>query len=205
MCRPHLDLRRAPGARASIVCSGVRPNLEPRCPVAIASCVSASMPGVTRTSTRCDAGRARALGLVGRVEDDVARRLGRGAQVRVATCCCRARRAARRRCPAACANASSPSVETSAPSPPRRRAAAGHVRERLRPEDDERVRRRLAVGARPRPERLLAVDDSGVPCSRDELGRRRRRRASSPSSIWRCRERAEHTADPPVDASFANP
>ena len=48
--------RRARARRARAIapsaCSGGRPNFEPRWPVLIASCVSGSIPGVTRTSTR---------------------------------------------------------------------------------------------------------------------------------------------------------
>jgi hypothetical protein len=45
----------------------------------------------------------------------------------------------------------------------------GHVRKRLRPVDDERVRRRGAVRPCPRTDRLLAVDDE----RRAELVRQR--------------------------------
>ena len=43
---------RAAGRSASIASSGGRPNFEPWCAVLTASCVSASMPGVTRIRKR---------------------------------------------------------------------------------------------------------------------------------------------------------
>ena len=95
---------------------GRRPNFEPWCAVRIASCVSTSIPGVTRTSTR-DAGRTRAVDLVLGVEDDEphARERRRGeldlALVVAVDDDPVAGHAAAER------EASSPSVETSAPSP----------------------------------------------------------------------------------------
>ena len=53
MCSPSTS---SPAARAAPTAtsasSASRPNLEPRWPVRIASCVSATTPGVTRMSTR---------------------------------------------------------------------------------------------------------------------------------------------------------
>ena len=53
------------------------------CPVRIASCVSASTPGVTRTSTRRDSRGSRTLRLVERVEDDERAGAGSGGELLV--------------------------------------------------------------------------------------------------------------------------
>ncbi len=90
-------------------------------------------------------------------------------------------------CPASSANASSPSVETSAPTPSSASTSQERdVRERLRPVDDERIRRGLAVRAGLGADRLLAVDDERRPvllreavrgdAAEVELGDRRRGR-----------------------------
>ena len=102
-------------------------------------CVSASMPGVTRTSTRFTPAAARALGLVRRVDHDQTRRLGCRTQLLVRLVVA-VHTIASRRMPARRAYASSPSVETSAPMPSSANSTQdGDVRERLHAVEDVSV------------------------------------------------------------------
>ena len=72
-------------AAAASASSGGSPNFEPWWAVRISSCVSASIPGVTRTSARRTPAAAARSGLVERVEHDEAHvRLGGGPQLLVA-------------------------------------------------------------------------------------------------------------------------
>ena len=54
MCRPAISRPAGASAISARASSGANPNFEPAWPVRIASCVSASTPGVTRSRTRCD-------------------------------------------------------------------------------------------------------------------------------------------------------
>ena len=99
-CRPSVSGRAA--RSASSASSGGSPNFEPWWPVRIASCVSASMPGVTRIERRAATPAARARSISSsESSDDERARLGGGARAPRRTCCCRARRAGRRAIPAA--------------------------------------------------------------------------------------------------------
>ena len=169
--------------------SGGRPNFEPWCPVRIASCVSASTPSVTRTSTRR------------RLQPPPAppRRARRG------------RPARRRRLPRRSSVSSLllPWTTSASPVDPRRtrerelarggdvradpllaqKAQSRDVRERLRPVEDAPARPTAARSARARSaDRLLAVDDERRP---EPLGERRsaaRRRSRARPA--RCARRA---------------
>ena len=116
------------GARrsASSASSGGSPNFEPWWPVRMCSCVSASTPGVTRISVRVDAGLARAVDLLERVDDDERAGLGRGAELVVGLVVAVHDEAVAGDAGGAAAKRSSPSVETSAPMPSsaRRRSSA---------------------------------------------------------------------------------
>ena len=101
---------------ASTACSGVSPNFEPWWAVRIAACVSASIPGVTRTRIRLTPASA-------------ARSTSSGASTTTSPASCAARCSSSSDLLFPCmtiraggisaftAYASSPSVETSAPSP----------------------------------------------------------------------------------------
>jgi hypothetical protein len=69
------------------------------------------------------------------------------------------------------------------------------VREGLRPVDDQRVRRRLAVGAHLAPDRLLAVDEQRCPVPIRQLARaktaQRELAAFDPGALWK---EIEHVA-----------
>ena len=102
---------------ASTASSGGSPNFEPWCAVLTASCVSASIPGVTRIRQRVAADRARALELVERVEHDQrahARPRARSSSSSLLLPWMTSRSPGM---PARSANSSSPTVETSAPRP----------------------------------------------------------------------------------------
>ena len=116
--RPSIS-RPAACARAitSIASSGGTPNFEPWWPVLIASCVSASIPGVTRSSTR-------------RTPAATHRSTSPGSSITTSQTSASAAAASSSSdlllpwttirsagTSAACANRSSPSVETSAPIP----------------------------------------------------------------------------------------
>ena len=190
---------RAARSRASAA-SGASPNFDSSCAVWIDWCVTASTPGVRRTSTRRTPAAAARAGSSGASSTTVA--------------------------PASAAARSSssdlllPWKRIRSPVEPgrlRERELAERrdvgadallgeqpqqrdVRERLRPVDDERAGRGLAVRARLRADRLLAVDDERRP-----VLRRRAARAgtppsvSSPSSIRRDREELEHGGSLPVE------
>ena len=186
--------RRAQRASASIACSGGSAELR---------AVVARLDRVVRVGVdaRRDAhehaphagGAARSTSSGASSTTSQASGLGRRRAAPRPTCCCRATTiCVGGRCPARSANASSPSVDTSAPSPSsasrRRTATFGNAFDAV---EDRRVRRRLAVRARPRPQRLLAVDDE----RRAELSRRaadagRRRRAARRRRSRPCRGRA---------------
>ena len=153
--------------------SGGRPNFEPWWPVRIASCVSASTPGVTRTSTRRTPAAAARLASSG------------ASSTTVAPASAAAARSSSSDLLLPCTTSWSP-VE---PGRARERELAERrdvgaepflgeqpqhrdVRERLRPVDDERARSRGAEGAGALAQRLLAVDDERRAEARGELGRR---------------------------------
>ena len=192
--------RRGSGRRATSRprCARVRDHLQRRAPAAARTstrrapcgsswCVCASTPGVSRTSTRSTpaaaarsgssgasrttvapaaaAARELLVGLVVAVEEDpVAADAGR----------LRERELAERR-------------DVGADALLGEDAQDRDVRERLRPVDDERARRRVGVRARLGAERLLAVDDE----RRAVLGRERRRRRRRRSRARRPRRGAE--------------
>ena len=167
-CRPSTSRRE----RERLELGRGSPNFEPAWPVRIDSCVSASIPGVTRTSMRPTPAAARSLELL-----DASR--GRRARLRF-----RGRASSSSDLLLPCTTSRSPSM----PGPLREAQLAErrdvradpllreqpqdrHVRERLRAVDDERVGRGRAVRARARPDRLLAVDDERRPELVRERGR----------------------------------
>ena len=191
---------------ASIASSGGRPNFEPWCAVLTASCVSASMPGVTRIRQRCRAERACALELVERVEHDQRPGLDRRLAAARPPCCSRGSRAGRRGCPARRANSSSPTVETSRAEPllgeePQHRDR----RERLRPVDDERAGGRGGVRASLGAERRLVVDDERRPELAGELAWRARRRARARRPRRRRRREAVRRKELSVSGCMRSP
>ena len=115
-------------ARAS---SGAKPNFEPAWPVRIASCVSASTPGVTRSSTRCGRppsspdSRSRLLGVVEHDRPDAG--LERHRQLRARLGVAVQVDAARARSPRAARGAARRPRRRRSPGPPRRTAAARRV------------------------------------------------------------------------------
>ena len=130
--------------------------MEPRWPVRIASCVSASTPGRHAHERSADARLGRARGLVERVEDDERAGLGRGRQLLVGL---------------VVAVHEQPLARDPGPLRERELAERGDVgadallgeqphqrdvRERLRPVDDERVRNGPLEQSRPLAERALA-------------------------------------------------
>ena len=192
------DLRREPAAS-----SGETPNFEPTWPVRIDSCVSASIPGVMRTSIRSTpAARARsssstesrttyaacastaaASSLVRLVVAVDHQPLGRDAGVLREAQLAEGRHVG-----------AEPLVGE--------QAQDRDVRERLRPVDDECVRRRGPVRPCARPDRLLAVDDE----RRAELVRERRRagaadRQLAVDDLRRVGEELEGRVSPPTSSS----
>src|SRR5581483_5717561 len=120
----------------SMASAGGSPNFEPRCPVLMASCVSGSIPGVTRTSTRSTcARRARgASSSESRTTSQTPTSAARRSSSSDLLLPCTTMREGGT--PAWRANSSSPSVDTSAPSPSaansRRRATFGKAFEPYR-------------------------------------------------------------------------
>ena len=113
MWRPSVSGSRR---RASSESSGVSPNFEPWWPVRIASCVSASIPGVTRMSVReTRASRARSISSSESTTTSAPASAAASSSSRDLLFPWTTR--SRPAIPAAWANRSSPSVETSAPMP----------------------------------------------------------------------------------------
>ena len=179
------DLATRSAASRAAPLATVKPNFESSAPVAMYSCVCASTPGVTRTSTarrghsrrrrapRCDRARRRSRRRCGR------RPTRARCAARPPTCCCRGTRCARGGNPARSATCSSPPVATSRWSPSlgdqlRHRGAQERLA-RVRHRRRHRRRRRTrgsAPAARPRRRRTAA-------CRRWRRGRRRRTRRSA--------------------------
>ena len=147
--------------RASVAdaCSGVSPNFEPRWPVAIAQCVSASMPGVTRTSTArtpAAAARSASSGASSTTRQPASAAAGE-LLVRLVVAVQHDRVAT---------DAGAPRVRELAErrglgAQPllREHAEHGDVGERLHAVEDGGAVRRLPVRQRPRPQGLFAIDD----------------------------------------------
>ena len=141
-----------------------KPNFESSAPVSMYSCVCASTPGVTRTSTR-GAGSPSATSASRRSsssKESTTMRptpaLERGAQLGRPTCCCRGTRCASGGKPACSATCSSPPVATSrsqallGDEPRHRRAEERLARVRHRA-GAERVARTRGTGRAARPRR----------------------------------------------------
>jgi hypothetical protein len=159
-----------PAARARRPAAG--PNFEPCWAVRIASCGVGLDPRRARDERPAHAGRRRPLGLVERVEHDEAHfGLGRGAELLVALVV-PVHDDLVAFDPARAANASSPSVETSAPKPSaasRRAARRSGTLSGCRAGSASGSG--LAVGRARRQDRLLAVDDEPACRTPRELGR----------------------------------
>ena len=168
---------------ASSASSAPSPNFEPSCAVAIAWWVSASTPGVSRTSTRRTPAAARALRLVGRVEHDERAGLRGGPQLLVRLVVAVEEQAVAGEPGRARERELAERRDVGADALLGEHAQQLDVRERLRPVDDQRVRRGVAVGARLRAQRLLAVDEERRPVLVREPrdGHAAERRARRPS------------------------
>jgi len=136
-----------------------QPNLDSSCAVRIERCVAASTPGVQADECALHSCACSSHRLVLRVEHDRDARLRSRAQLFVRLVIAMEEDAISRD-PAVCANASSPSVDTSAPTPSSASTrSSADVRKRLRPVDDQSVGRGCAIRARLGADRLFAVDD----------------------------------------------
>ena len=173
--------RASASSTSARACAGGSPNFEPWWPVRIASCVSASTPSVTRTSTRrtpaaaassassgassttaapsAAASRQERLVLVVPVHDELGAGEAGGAREREL------------------ARGSDVGPDPLRAQQPQHR----DVGEGLRPEGDVPAGGRRLQRARPRAQRLLAVDDERRPVLGRELGGVRRRRGQGRS------------------------
>ena len=190
------------GARrsASSESFGVSPNFEPWWPVRIDSCVSASMPGVTRISVRSHTGRAGAVDLLERVHDDERSGLGGRRELLVRLVVpvedepaageaggLREAKLAERR---------DVGADPLLGEDPHHR----EIRERFRPVDDRRLGRGLAVGTGTGAQRRLVVDEERAPVLADEVrGGDAAEREASILEPGRVREEPEHSSILPVD------
>ena len=151
----------------------------------IASCVSASTPGVTRTMHAAHARLGRAPGLVERVEDDERACLGRRAQLLVRLV------VPVHEQPVALDPGAARERELTQRGHVRAEPFLGEqahqrdVRERLRPVDDERVRNGPLEHPRALAQRVLGVDDERRAEPLRQLGHGQFRRAPArPPRPW---------------------
>ena len=168
---------------SSTASSGGSPNFDPWCAVFTASCVSASIPGVTRTRKRATPAACARSSSSERVENDERVRLCRSAQqlvLLVVPVHHQPRsvepRAERERELACGRDVGADALLGKEPQHRDRR-------ERLRPVGDERVRRGRAIRARLVAERRLVVDDERRPELAASSVARTPPRTRAPSSI----------------------